>query len=72
MENMIFVDLVLDNGELVRIECPNNFEDDLYETIENAMKRREWWCPTRFDGCKAEYLGLSMDRVNMGRVIGIL
>ena len=69
---MIYVDLVIDNGELVRIECPKRFEDELHDTLEYTMKRRDWWCPSQFDGCKAEYLGQLMDRVNMGRVIGAL
>lgn len=45
----VYVDLVLDNGEIVRIECPNKFHDELHESIEHAMKRRDWWSPARFD-----------------------
>lgn len=67
-----YVDLVLDNGELVRIECPEKFGDQLHDTLEHAMKRREWWSTNRFDGCRAEYMGLSLDRVNMARVVGEL
>lgn len=69
---MFFVDLVMDNGELVRVECPDKFTDELYESLENAMKRRDWWAPSRFEGCNAQYLGLQMDRINMSRVIGLL
>jgi hypothetical protein len=66
------MDLVLDNGELVRIECPTKAEDDVRDAIENAMKRRDWWSPAMADGCSATYLGQPMDRVNMGRVVGML
>lgn len=69
---IIYVDLLMDNGELIRIECPGKHEDDLHESLGNCMKRRDWWAPGRFDGCNAEYLGLSLDRVNMTRVIGML
>jgi hypothetical protein len=69
---MTFVDLVLDTGELVRIECPNKHHDALYDSLENAMKRRDWWAPGRFDGCKAELMGIRLDRVAMGRVVGML
>lgn len=69
---MVFVDLVMDNGELVRVECPDKFTDDLYDSLENAMKRRDWWAPSRFEGCSAAYLGMQMDRINMSRVIGLL
>ena len=68
----VYVDLLMDNGELVRIECPNNHEDELHDSLNNCMKRKDWWSPARFDGCSAEYLGLGLDRVNMTRVIGTL
>ena len=67
-----FVDLVMDNGELVRIECPEKHADELHETLENSMKRGDWWSPSRFDGCKAEYMGLALDRVAMRRVVAML
>jgi len=67
-----YVDLLMDNGELVRIECPEKYIDELHDSLEYAMKRRDWWSPTRFDGCRAEYMGISLDRVNMGRVVGRL
>ena len=68
----VFVDLVMDTGELVRIECPNKFEDELHDSLEHAMKLRGWWAPGRFDDCKAEFLGHRMDRINMARVVGRL
>jgi hypothetical protein len=69
---MIYVDLVLDNGELIRIECPANYEDMLHDSINNAMKMRDWWSPAQFDGCAAKFMGMRLDRVNMARVIGML
>lgn len=67
-----YIDVLIDTGELVRIECPSKFEDELYDSLEHAMKRRDWWAPTQFDGCMAVYLGLSLGRVNMARVVGLL
>lgn len=67
-----FVDLVLEDGELVRIECPERHHDELHETLQQAMKRRDLWAPSRFEGCAAHYLGLRLDRVNMARVVGML
>jgi hypothetical protein len=69
---MIYTDLVLDSGELVRISCPDKFEDELHDSIENALKVRGWWSPARFDRCTADFLGMRMDRVNMARVVGRL
>lgn len=67
-----YVDLVMDNGELVRIECPSEYEDELHEALQNTMKRGEYWSPCMFDGCRAEYMGLSMGRISMKRVVGML
>jgi hypothetical protein len=66
----IFADLVMDDGNLVRIECPAKFEDEFHESISTAIKVRDEWAPGRFDGCSATYLGHRLDRVNMARVIG--
>lgn len=68
----VYVSLVLDNGEIVHIECPGKFEDELHTTLEHTMRRRDWWAPTQFDGCRAECFGLGLERVNMARVIGTL
>lgn len=72
MAHKTFVDLVLDNGELVRIECNSKFEDELHEAISNSMKRKDWFSPGMFESCYAEYLGMRLDRVNMSRVVGTL
>lgn len=69
---MVFADLLLDTGELIRIECPDKFEDELWGSLENTMKRKDWWSPGQWDGCSATFLGQRLDRVNMGRVIGTL
>jgi len=66
-----FLDLVMDNGELVRIECSDKFDDELYSSLEMAMKRKDWWSPSQFDRCHAEYMGILLDRVNMARVVGM-
>lgn len=68
----VYADLVLDIGEIVRLECPTEHEDELYDSLEQAMKRGDWWSPNRFDGCTAEYLGMTLDRVSMKRVVGML
>ena len=69
---MVYVDLMMDNGELTRIECPDKHEDELYGSLENSMKRRDWWSPGQFDKCTAEYMGIRLGRVNTARVVGML
>ncbi|PHS09375.1 MAG: hypothetical protein COA78_11990 [Blastopirellula sp.] len=67
-----YVDLITDSGELIRIECPDEHSDALYDSLEHSMKRGDWWSPRMFDGCKAEFLGLPMSRISMKKVIGLL
>ena len=67
-----YVDLLMDNGEITRIECPDKFLDDLYESIDNAMKLKGWWSPQMFDGCQAAYMGIQLSRFAMSRVVGVL
>lgn len=69
---MEYIDLLLGNGELVRIEVPDKYIDQCYEALENSMKRKDWWSPSMFDGCKAEYMGVSLGRVAMHKVVGML
>lgn len=69
---MIYVDLVLDTNDLVRIECPDKFHDALWESLEGAMKQRTTWAPGLFDGCTATLNGHLMGRVWMARVVGML
>lgn len=68
----MYVDLVLDSGELVRIEYRTSDQDALFDSLEFTMKRKDWWSPNQFEGCKAEFLGMRMDRVSMARVVGML
>lgn len=68
----IYLDLVTTKGEIVRVECPGQFENELHDTIEAALKRREWWAPGQFDGCSATFLQLRLERVNMGEIVGTL
>ena len=67
-----YVDLLMDNGEITRIECPDKYSDDMYEAIDNAMKRKDWWSPNMFEGCRAKYMGIDLSRVAMNRVVGVL
>ena len=69
---LVYVDLVLENGELVQIECPSKYEDELHESLKYAMKTRDWWSPSRFEGCTATYLAHYLEQVNMGKVIGMM
>lgn len=69
---MIYIDLLLDNGELVRIEVPKNHEDESRDSIENQMKIGGWWSVSCWQGVSATYLGHHIDRVNMRRVVAML
>lgn len=68
---MICVDLITESGQIFRIECPRKHEDNLHRSIENAMKRRDWWSPRQFEGC-TELHGLCISRINMGVIVAEL
>lgn len=72
MSTTVYADLVLEGGELVRIEYARQHEDEMLESLEHAMKRGDWWAPSLFDGCKANYLGHHIERVNMRKVVAML
>lgn len=67
-----YIDLVLTTGELVRIECAESDFDAVHDSLENAMKRGDWWSPHAFEGCTATLLGLTLGRVAMNKVVAAL
>ncbi|MEO7933239.1 MAG: hypothetical protein ABIT76_08795 [Chthoniobacterales bacterium] len=67
-----YLDLVLNSGQLIRVEAPATIQDEVYRSVENSLKLREWWSPQMFNDCTAEFLGMTLHRVNMGEVIGTL
>ncbi len=66
------IDLMLDDGEIVRIQVPREYFDECLEHIEIAMKQRDWFVSTRWDGCNAKCLGTWVERVNMAKVVAML
>ena len=69
---MSFEDLLLDNGEIVRLEINDKYYDEFMEMVNNSMKTGDWLYMNRFDGCKAEYRGTGLKRVAMWKVVGML
>jgi hypothetical protein len=67
-----FIDLLLDNGDIARLEVPAKYEDDCVESIENTMKRRDWFSTGQYDGCSATINGVYVTHINMARVIAKL
>lgn len=72
MATIVCVDLVTETGQIIRIECPAKFEDELYDSLDNERKRGGWWCPAQFDGCTCTLHGMLMSRIDMQKVIGTL
>lgn len=67
-----YVDLILDNGELVRIEYKDKYLDEMYEYLENTIKRKDTWSASRFEGTRATYMGVEIERVNTAKIVGTL
>lgn len=69
-----YIDLVLDTGDIVRVEVDERDYDAVIDAMNGAMKRRDEW-PKEGVGYIAHSVdlnGLEMDRVNMARVVGRL
>jgi len=67
-----YIDLMLDNGELIRIEYKDKYIDEMFEYMENCIKRKDTWSASRFEGTKATYMGVDIERVNTAKVVGAL
>lgn len=67
-----YIDLLIDSGEIVRLEIPSKHEDECREHIEHSMKTRDWFHACRWEGCSVTYLGTQVEKVNMGRVVAML
>ena len=72
MATIEYVDLLLDNGELVCIEYRSKYADEFWDYLNNCIKRKDTWSAGRYEGTKAKYMGLGIDRVNTGRVVGTI
>lgn len=69
---MEYIDLVMMNGEIVRIECKTEHFDEIMDAIDNARKRNDWWSVSMFESTSATYMGLHIDRIDAGKIIGML
>lgn len=67
-----WIDLVLDNGEIVCVELPTKCEAEVREDINNALRRRDWWAVHCYEGVSAKFMGMHLDRVNMARVVAMI
>lgn len=68
----VVIDLLLLNGQMITVSCPNKHEDSFYQAISQAIKRGDEWSVMMFDGCSADYLGHSLEKINMAQVVGRL
>lgn len=67
-----YIDLVLDTGQIICIECTTEHYDGVMESINNARARKDWWSVVMYDGTYATFMGMSIDRIDMQRVVGML
>lgn len=67
-----YIDLVLDGGELVRIECPEKHYDEFMDALDNARKRNDWLSSMMFDGLKFNYIGHRIERINCAKIVATL
>lgn len=65
-----YITLVLDTGDIVDLEVPDEHLDDVNASLNSALKRKDSWSPCAFEGCKAEFMGHYLTKINMARVVG--
>lgn len=68
----IFVDLLMDNGKIIALEYNDKYEDEFISYLLISIERGDSWAVSRFDGTRAEYMGINIERVNCSKVIGML
>lgn len=67
-----YIDLLLDNHSICRIEHKGDYIDAVQESISNAIRRRDEWSVHNYDGTSATIEGIHVTHVNMNRVIARL
>lgn len=67
-----YIDLMLDNHSICRIEHKGKYVDEVLESISDAIRRRDEWSVHNYDGTSATIEGIHVSNVNMNRVIARL
>jgi len=70
--SFLYIDLLIDNGEIIRIEYKDKYMDEFTEHLDNCIKRKDRWSASTYEGTKAEYMGIRIESVNTSKVVGIL
>jgi hypothetical protein len=71
MDALSFIDIVLDGGDLVRVEIPVEHFDAFMDDLDNARRRNDWLSAALYDGVKFNYLGHNIDRVNGSKIVAL-
>lgn len=67
-----YIDLLLDNGDIARIECLLNEEDEARESIDNAIRSGDMWSSGVIDHCTMKINGVHVSRLSTRRILGVL
>lgn len=64
------ISIILENGEQINVEFPDNIADELFSEMREAQSRDEFWWVGNWTNARAMYKGVYLDHINMKRVIG--
>lgn len=62
--------LVLENGDEIEVTYPLEIAEGMFEEMREAQSRDGFWYVGNYTDARAMYKGISVDQVNMKRVIG--
>lgn len=62
--------IILENGEDIEVTYPTEIKSEVFYEMREAQSRDSFWYIGMHTGVCAMYKGVSVDQINMKRVIG--
>lgn len=66
------IHLILENGEEIEVTYPIEVAEGLFEEMNEAQSRDGFWYVGNYHDALATYKGMTIDSINMKRVVGTL
>jgi len=70
-KKMYTVELILDNGNVIFIEFPDDIMDDFLDEMRIEILNGKIWNVSNWINVEANYFGNLLDEINCEKVIGI-
>lgn len=67
-----FSDLLLDDGNIIRIKYNIQYEDDFFEDMKDHQAQNQYWSVGIMNDASATWNGIYISEINMKRVVAVL